>query len=311
MNEALIVLEQVSIIMLLMAIGYISIKLKIMTVPWYEGVGKFTIYIALPALIFRTITSLGGRSAVLGSIPAVVASIALILINFGVGKFVARISGLKGRTADTHLSATAMGNLGYIGLPMVAALYGNDGLLILSVFMIFDVMLNWTVGINFMNQDKNQPVNDVLRGLITPLNVTLVASVTLLMLNIKPSGLVFDVISGLGSTTKYCSIVYLGAMLTVVDFKGAHKQVSLYFHTLVRLFLFPILVYMVGRNFLDPVVAKTLAIIMALPTMPSFPIFAKVKGGDEQYAVKVTFVGTLVALVTIPLVVGAMSMTWI
>ena len=50
---------------------------------------------------------------------------------------------------------------------------------------------------------------------------------------------------------------------------------------------------------------------MALPTMPSFPIFAKVKGGDEQYAVKVTFVGTLVALVTIPLVVGAMSMTWI
>lgn len=320
----MIVLEQVIIILVLIAIGFLSMKLKIMTIDWHEGVGKFTIYIALPALIFRTIASLGGRQVLLASIPALILSFILIFTNFGLGKFIAKISGLKGATADTHLSATAMGNLGYIGIPMVSALYANNGLLVLSVYMIIDVMLNWTVGINFMDQNKNQSSKQVLKSLITPLNITLIISVLFLALDINPSvpvketiagssvplslinrfaGLVYETIAGLGATTKYLSIIYLGAKLTTVNFKGAEKQLSLYVQTVGKLIIFPVLIYIVGVRFFDPVMVKTFAIIMALPTMPSFPIFAKIKGGDEDYAIKLTFVGTLISLITIPLVV--------
>jgi len=308
LSEALIVLQQVFIILILIFIGYVSIRLKIMNILWYEGVGKFTIYVALPALVFRTITTLGGRAALLSSIPAIFVSIILIFSNFGVGNLVAKVSGLKGATADTHLSATAMGNLGYIGIPMVAALYSSFGLLVLSIYMIFDVMFNWTIGINFMDQNKNQSKKELFKSLITPLNVTLVVSVIFMLLNITPSGIIFDTIIGLGATTKYLSITYLGAMLTVVNFEGAYKQFSLYMHGLIKLIIFPVLVYLVASQFVDPIIAKTFAIIMALPTMPSFPIFANIKGGDEGYAVKVTFVGTLISLVTIPIVTFMIAM---
>jgi len=307
LNEALIVIEQVFILMLLMFIGFMSVKLKIMNIDWYQGVGKFTIYVALPALIFKIITSLGGRSVLMESKVAIIISVVVIFVNFALGKFVGKISKLEGPTLDTHQSATAMGNLGYIGIPMIAALYSNVGLVILSIYMIFDLMFNWTMGINFMDQEKNQTREEMIRSLITPLNVTLFVSLIFLMLNIKPTGTVYEVISGLGGTTKYMSIAYLGAMLTVVDFSGAHKQLSLYSHALIKLIAFPILIYIVSVQFVDPVIAKTFAIIMALPTMPSFPIFATMKGGDHSYAVKITFVGTLTSLVTIPIVTWIMA----
>lgn len=307
MNEALIVLEQVFILILLMFIGFASVKLKIMELDWYVGVGKFTIYVALPALIFKVITTLGGRSVLLEGKMAVVISVVVIFINFAIGKFVGKISKLEGPTLDTHQSATAMGNLGYIGIPMIAALYSNMGLVVVAIYMIFDLMFNWTMGINFMDQNKNQTREELMRSLITPLNVTLVISLVFLMLNITPSGTVFEVISGLGATTKYLSIAYLGAMLTVVDFSGSHKQLSLYTHAAIKLIAFPVLIYVVAVQFVDPVIAKTFAIIMALPTMPSFPIFATLKGGDHHYAVKITFVGTLTSLVTIPVVTWIMA----
>lgn len=303
MNEAFIVIKEVIILLVLMLIGIASIKLRIMTVELYEGLGKFTISIALPALIFRTITTLGGRDVILSSIESVAISVILIAINFGVGILVAKLSGLRGVKADTHISATAIGNLGYIGLPIVSALYNSQGLLVVSIYMIFDVMLNWTIGINMMDQNKDKSPEEIFMSLVTPLNVTLLISIVLLLLNVTPSGLIFDTIAGIGSTTKYLSIIYLGAKLVTVNFKGAHKEISIYLHILFKLIAFPVIVYLLGLNFIDPIILKTFVIIMALPTTTSFPVFANSKGGDEDYSVKITFVGTLVSLITIPLVV--------
>lgn len=309
-NEVLIVLEQVVIIALLLLIGYVSIKLKVLDIPLYEGVAKFTIHIALPALIFSVITKLGGRPAIMNNLIACLISFVLIWCVFGVGKLVALMSGLKMPTSGTHISATAMGNLGYIGIPMVSALYGNEGLLILSVYMIFDLMLNWTIGLDFMEAEKQGDFKTRMKRFITPLNITLVVALIFLFLNIEPSGLVFDTIKSLGATTKYLSIIYLGAMLAVVSLKGAHKQLSLYLHGLVKLIIFPVLVYVVGTYVfhINSIMLKSFVIIMALPTMPSLPIFAKQKGGDEPYAVKITFLSTLKSLVTIPLVVFIISL---
>jgi len=236
-GEIFIVLEQVVIISILLIIGFASIKMKVLEVGLYEGVAKFTIHIALPALIFSVITSLGGRAAVLNNLSACLISFVLIWCVFAVGKFVAVISGLKMPTSGTHISATAMGNLGYIGIPMVSALYGKEGLLILSVYMIFDLMLNWTIGLDFMETDRQGDWKVRLKRFVTPLNITLVIALIFLFLNIKPSGLVYETIVSLGATTKYLSIIYLGAMLAVVSLKGAHKQLSLYLHGLISVCL--------------------------------------------------------------------------
>jgi len=84
---------------------------------------------------------------------------------------------------------------------------------------------------------------------------------------------------------------------------GVNKQ------TLIKLIIFPVLVFWVGTYILhiESIMLKSFVIIMALPTMPSLPIFAKQKGGDEPYAVKITFISTLKSLVTIPLVVFIIS----
>ena len=308
-NEVFIVLEQVVIISILLIIGFLSIKMNILTIAMYEGVAKFTIHIALPALIFSIITKLGGRQAILDNLSACLISFILIWCVFAIGHIVARLSGLEKPTKGTHVSATAMGNVGYIGVPMVGALYGSEGLIILSVYMIFDLLFNWTIGLSFMESEKTDTLAIRLKRLITPLNIMLMLSLVFLFLNVQPSGLIFDTIKNLGSTTKYLSIIYLGAMLAVVSLRGAHKEFSLYLHALVKLILFPVAVYWVGNYIfmIPPIMLKSFVILMALPTMPSLPIFAKQKGGDEAYAVKITFLSTLKSLVTIPLVVFIIS----
>jgi predicted permease len=77
----------------------------------------------------------------------------------------------------------------------------------------------------------------------------------------------------------------------------------------VRMILFPVVLLFVLRHTgLYPVFTETLTLIAALPPMVGVSLLAKAGGSDYVYATEYVLIGTLLSVITIPIVCWAMAM---
>jgi hypothetical protein len=113
----------------------------------------------------------------------------------------------------------------------------------------------------------------------------------------------------LGGTTIYLSMLYIGALLGLMNLKGLFSNKLVYITTLNKNFLFPFLlvgifVLMINRFGLkiDPMIISVVILEAAMPCMANIVIVAKIFKVDDQLATSNVFLSTLVSLFSLPLI---------
>lgn len=158
--DIILVFKQMIILFILMIVGYLANKKKIMTVDSDKLFSKLIVNITSPALIIYSVLSgdhLKDKTMVLYIF--IVAILYYILIPI-IAKLLIVIFRIKKDIAAIYESMLVYSNLGFMGIPVVSVIFGNSAVLYVSIFMsVFNVSI-FTYGILLLSKDMKGANNN-------------------------------------------------------------------------------------------------------------------------------------------------------
>lgn len=294
-------------IFILMAAGFSAARLKFIDETVSRGLSALLVNFCLPALIFasmqRPFTAALRDEAfsILGLSGLIYASSVPLAILF------VRLLGGRGKEAGALAYAAAFSNVGFMGIPVVEALFGREAVFSVSVFNIPFNVLAYSVGALMIGakpagEEKGQAWSAGLKSALNPAVLSTLVGFVCFLLSIRLPDFLGKSLDLLGSATTPLSMVLVGAVLARMDLKKAFGSFRVYLVSAWRLLASPLLAYaalslggLSGRLVAVPVM------MLAMPAAANTTILADSLGGDTETASSLVFISTLASLATIPL----------
>jgi predicted permease len=195
---------------------------------------------------------------------------------------------------------TVCSNAGFMGNPIAEGVYGAQGLMFASIFLIPQRIVMWSAGVSYFTESPDRKT--VVKKVLThPCIIAVYIGVFFLVTQLKMPEFLENTIRGVGGCTTTVSMVLIGTILAEVKLKSILDW-GIVKYTVIRLFLIPFMVYIACRLFsIDPMLSGVSVLLAGMPAGSTTAILAAKYEGDYIFATKCVVVTTLLSLVTIPL----------
>jgi malate permease and related proteins len=313
--ETRIILSQIFILAIVVLIGAIAAKAKVLNIVSKDMLSKVIFNISLPLMLFTNFLKLDATPRLLAN-SFIVLSLSgfVILFMLFAGWVTTRIFKIKGREAAVFKAHSMFGNTIFLGFPLITALYGVEGLLYASMFQLVSNIIMWTVGVIVLTHGDGRSWKKSISRVLNPNTIATLSGLLFFILSIKLPALVLKPLSELGSANTWLSMLYIGAMLVLADVGGLLGKKSLYIISINRLIIVPSILISLFAAFAaasgsspDKMVASVIILEASMPCMASVVIMAKELGADDHLAVGNVFVSTIVSILTLPVVLIAIN----
>ena len=295
------VFTQVSVLMLMIAVGFIAAKAGIMTEAGAACCTDIALIIATPCVIIKSLMREFDAAVMKSLLLAVALTLLVQVLMITLGTLLLRSKDLKRQR--TLRFGSIFANCGFMSLPLQEVMLGADGTLYGSAYVIMFNLVVWSYGVYLISGDKRyiQPkklfVNPGIAGLLIGL-IIFVFSV--------------PVSRVLSSTVNYLAAIYtplpmliIGYHLSKTNVLKALKDVKCIIAVLLRLLVYPLvslgILYLLGvrGTLLVSVIISLSAPVAAVTTMFS----SKFGGGDTALSVDMVSLSTVLSIVTMPAVI--------
>ncbi|MFA5843205.1 MAG: AEC family transporter [Coriobacteriia bacterium] len=263
-----------------------------------KPINTLMVYVALPALVFRTV-----HPAPLSWELAGIAGIAwaVTAAGFALGWVLARALRLPPRTAGGFILCAALGNTGYIGYPVVRTLLGEHALLQAIFFDVFGtVVALMTVGILVASRmgDHEGPVNPIRELLTFPGVVALIVALAL-----KPVAVPSAVSTWLDALARLVvPLIMVSVGLSLRPGVSRGSTVPLGVIAAVRLVALPLVALAVGSAFLPDRGAVRLVVLEAgMPSMMLSLVVGMRFKLDTDFIATAIVTTSVLSIVSVPL----------
>lgn len=309
MDEIGIVSYQVVSFFILMAVGYAGAKCKVLTRQSLEGLMKLIVKILLPCLICKVVLGSGVAAedylSNLGLALAIIMCYALLLAaGLGTGKLLRQ----KGTTYQVFAAEFTFGDMGFIGIPLLMAVFGGiETSIAISVYTVIDMALVWTLGVYLCSRHQKKEGKDknIWKNMISPTSVILAISLILVFCRVKVPEVIMSPIASIGDSSTPLALIYIGGMLSYVPMKSLLSRKSIFVLVCVKMILLPLIVFMTAGLVFGMQERMTLMYMVGLPAMTTISMLASLYGADQEYATSTVFITTLACIVTLPLITWA------
>ena len=211
---------------------------------------------------------------------------------------------VKGRANRAVVLASAFGNVGFFGVPVLQFLFpdAHDAIAYSAVFIVSLNLMSWTVGSYVLTGDKKHV--SLKRALVNPQTVTLVISLPLFFAGVSESDLpetVNTIIGYLADMTAPLCMIILGMRFALAPLVQLFKDYRVYIASFVKILVFPLLVYLVLMPFeMDEVLRVSLVLLSGMPAATINLNLAELYGADQTTAANSILMSTVLSIVTIP-----------
>ncbi|TFH49648.1 MAG: AEC family transporter [Bacteroidia bacterium] len=313
--ETEIIISQIVILAIVVIIGAVSARFRVITLESKDMLSKVIFNISLPLMLFTNFLKLEAT-------PRLLANSAIVLLLSGLvlffmllaGWLTARVVHMKGREEAVFKAHSMFGNIIFLGFPLITALYGEEGLLYASMFQLVSNIILWTLGVVILSHGNGVPWQKSLLKIFNPNTVATLAGLVFFLFSIKVPKIIVTPFSELGSANTWLSMLYIGVMMYFSDARGLLGRKIIYILSFNRLVLVPAILISVFALFAsmagfapDRLVTSVIILEAAMPCMASVVIMSKELGADDHLAVANVFVSTLISIVTLPLVLMAIN----
>ncbi len=295
------VFTQVSVLMLMIAVGFIAAKTGIMTEAGAACCTDIALIIATPCVIIKSLMRRFDAAVMKSLLLAVALTLLVQVLMITLGTLLLRSKDL--RRQRTLRFGSIFANCGFMSLPLQEVMLGSDGTLYGSAYVIMFNLVVWSYGVYLISGDKRyiQPkklfVNPGIAGLLIGL-IIFVFSV--------------PVPRVLSSTVNYLAAIYtplpmliIGYHLSKTNVLKAFKDFQCIIAVLLRLIVYPLVslgaLYILGvrGTLLVSVIISLSAPVAAVTTMFS----SKFGGGDTALSVDMVSLSTVLSIITMPAVI--------
>lgn len=285
--------------------GYLSVDMKNM-------LSKFIVKITLPLMIISSLTQVEPDAArIKNSLFVIAAALIVIGVLYLIGTAVTKLLHFPPETALIHRCLTAFGNVSFIGYPIVQSLYGDSGLFYAALYAFINDILVWTLVVwrlSALGGGKKPTCSETLKNCFSPPTAAFLISFILLIFKLRPTGILYEITNGIGGTTIYLSMIFIGGTLAEVNFIKILKSAPILFVVSFKMILMPVFLIFVMRHIpMDPLVEGVIIMQTAVPSQTIISILSKEYGGNTEYVVKGIFITTLAGLLTMPFIYYLLS----
>lgn len=217
---------------------------------------------------------------------------------------------------------TMVSNSGFLGLPIAEAIYGAEGMMYASIFIIPMRIMMWSAGIACFTESPDMK-SVVKKIAVHPCIVAVYIGLGLLLLQ-KPLAVLYlgfwqnsgpqiqaaigimgaaldKAVRSAGGCTTSVTMLLIGMMLAEVSIKSLFHKDALMLSAL-RLGILPLLVLTGCRLFrTDSFLTGVAVLLTGMPVGSTAAILAAKYGCDYAFGTKCVVVSTLLSMVTVPL----------
>jgi len=296
--EISIILNQMSVLFILMTLGFVLGKCKIFTQEGNKTLTKIVIFIALPATVINSILQSELVVTLNFAAFAIAMSFLTFLLAFLISYPIIRLT--VGEKADRGLYTflTMFGNSAVLGIPVIVAVFGVEAAFYAALYNIAFNVLVFSVGLMMVSRKVNKfdP-----RMLLNPTLLITFLIIPLAVTNVRFPFQIEEPIRLIGEFTTPTAMFVIGSTLAYIPVKAVLAQWQIYPITILKLVVVPIIVWLVLRPFItNEMFLSVLVVLSAMPTAVSAPMLAIEYDGDEGIASAGVFMTTLLCGITIP-----------
>ena len=310
-------LNQMLVLVIFIAIGFILQKAKIVPDNSSTVVSKLENNLFIPALILNALMY---TQNILNNAPIILFGIGVVAVTMVVGYFI-----VKGMTKDAYMRTIYgygiyFSNFSFMGNAVVQAIFPEH----FSNYMLFTIpaqilVFGWAVPFLLTPKDSEllgeneTPVEKTFfQKFVKPfLNPTIICVALGLIFALTGFGnilktnvpFVTSVISGLSNCMSPLAMILTGMIIAKYNFKNTLKNPFVYILTSLRLLVFPLVFGLIAKTFItDYSWLVCLVCYLGMPLGLSSVIIPTAYGKDTSVAATLALVSHVLCVATIPLV---------
>ena len=300
----------------IVVVGYIAGKLGYMGGTFDKKLSKVVIDITCPALILSSAMTgeLPDRRYIL---PLLGISVLTYVLLTGVALLLPRLLTKKKDDEGVIGFAMMFGNVGFMGYPIVASIFGHEAVFYAAVLNVVNTFTVFTVGTMLIvgkNQEstveeKEMSQKKMLRKVLysTPM---LSAYLTMLIVALEIKDIpefISQPLTMIGNITVPAALLIIGSSMSQLPLRAMLGNSTIYTTTLMRLAVLPVGIhYLMTLLGFSSFVVGINTVVIAMPVATYGTILCLRHGKDTTLITEVTFITTLLAMISIPLLV-----TWL
>ena len=288
----------------IVVVGYIAGKNEYMGGTFDKRLSKLVIDITCPALILS--------SAMTGELPdrryilplLGISALTYVLLT-GVAIWLPLLLTKKKDEEGVLGFAMMFGNVGFMGYPIVASIFGHEAVFYAAVLNVVNTFTVFTVGtILITGKTVNGPKFQKKVLWSTPM---LSAYLTMLIVALEITGIpqwISQPLTMIGNITVPAALLIIGSSMSQLPLRSLLSNPTIYLTTLLRLAILPVGIhYLFTLLGFDPFVVGINTVVIAMPVATYGTILCLRHGKDTTLMTQITFITTLLSMLTIPLLV--------
>lgn len=298
----------VAIIMIYAVVGFCIIKFKLIKKESIPDFAKFLMYICQPILILysfnqATYTNELGKTLLIAA-GLIIGIFAVFLTTF---VLIFRKKYKEKVAYRIYTIASCFGNVGFLGVPILEAVFKSDAnalgtaLAISSVFLVVMNEIGWTIGSLIISQDKKYV--RLVKIFLNPSILAIYVALPLFFLGIKVPNRLDSVVTILAKMTTPLCMVILGMRLAVTSPKVVFANYKTYIIIAVKQIIMPLVMLLfVFALPIDQTVKQALVILASAPIASVVLNFSEMVGEGQEDAASLVLCGTILCILTMPLI---------
>ncbi len=269
--------------------GFINLETK-------KRLVDFILKVTLPCMIFHSFNKPLTADVLHKTAMAFFVALAISILSYLCGKVLYHHYSLERKSILQY--CTLVNNSGFLGMPMVSSVYGADGLLYASIFIIPNRIMMWTAGLSlFTVSDFKSKCKNIF---LNPCIITVFLGLIRRLFDLPFPEFLDTATANIGAITSPLSMMVIGTMMVGISWKTLLEP-SIFYLAFVRLIGLPAaaLILMHLLHF-EPMLTGVSLILTGMPAGSTSALLAAKYGADEDYASRCIITTTLLSLFTIP-----------
>ena len=303
MHISLLLMNQIIQLFIMIFMGFIIVKAKLLKAEDSKILSVIVLYLIIPCVIINAFQIDYTPQTVKGLLIALAGSVMTQVILLIVVSILGRVFHLN----EVEVASIYYSNSGNLIVPIVMFILGKEWVLYGCVFMSVQLVFIWTHCKKIISRESTYD----WRKIVLNINMISIAiGIVLFLTRIHLPAIINNTLSAIGSMIGPASMIVTGMLFAGMDFKQIFANKRVYFVSFFRLIIVPVIaLFLIKCSQLSKFSSNGNKLMMIVflaiitPSASTVTQMCQVYGNDSQYASAINVVTTLLAIVTMPLMV--------
>lgn len=299
------VLIQVVIMFILMLVGLLCYKKKMLTEEVGSQLSSFLMLVVNPCVILRAFQIEYKPELAKG----LAVSALLAVISHFIGILIAVLFVRKNSERKEYIIerfAIVFSNCGFMAIPLIQAVLGETGVFYASTYVAVFNLFTWTYGVTIMKGKMTG--KDIIHVLKSAPIISIAVGLLIFFFSVKIPSVISQPIDFLAALNTPLAMIVTGIYLARTKLSDAFKSGRIFLVSALRLAVVPIIMIVlfmfVGtKSELYTTLLAANIIATACPTAASTLMMSRMYGNNAEYSSMIITVSTLLSIITIPIMI--------